>query len=417
MFGLSDDLTLRDVLFYLGPGFMISVAYMDPGNWATNIAGGARYGTALLWVVALSSLMAIVIQVAAARLGIATGKDVAHHCRDQFPRPVVYVLWIAAEAAMVATDVAEILGAAIGFALLLAFPLWAGAVLAAVASFVLLAVRTAYRRGFRYIEVLIAGFVAIISVAFVLELVLVRPDAGQVAAGLRPSLPDAGAIYLAAGVLGATVMPHSIYLHTRIVQDRRNRLIPIDGDVFAMHRRHYALERIDTILALFAAMFVNGSMLVVAAFALYGLGGQVTLDAAYVTLSKTVGALASHAFALALVCAGLSSSLVATLSGQVVMDGFVGATLSPWIRRAVTLVPSLAIVLWGFDPTSVLVFSQVLLSLELPFVLIPLVYFVQREDVMGAFAAPRTTMVVLTAVVLVVVGLNAALLASTAGLF
>ena len=414
MFGLSDDLTLRDVLFYLGPGFMISVAYMDPGNWATNITGGATYGTALLWVVAMASLMAIVIQVAAARLGIATGTDIARHCREHFPAPVVYGLWLAAEAAMIATDVAEILGAAIGFSLLLDFPLWAGAVLAAVASFALLGVRTAYRQGFRYIEVLIAGFVGVISVAFVLELILVNPDAGQVAAGLRPSIPDAGALYIAAGILGATVMPHSIYLHTRIVQDRRTRLIPVDGDAFAMHRRHYVLERIDTSLALFAAMFVNGAMLVVAAFALTDLG-SITLEAAYVTLSNTVGTLASHAFALALVCAGLSSSLVATLSGQVVIDGFLDVELSAWVRRAVTLVPSLLIVLWGFDPTQVLVFSQVLLSLELPFVLIPLVYFVQHEGVMGDFRAPRATLLVLGAIVTVVLLLNVALLAETFG--
>jgi len=411
------NISLRDVAYYLGPGFMISVAYMDPGNWATNITSGATYGTALLWVVALASLMAIVIQVAAARLGIATGKDIATHCREHLSKPVVVLLWVAAEAAMVATDVAEILGAAIGFSLLLDFPLWAGATLAAIASFVLLGVRTAYKNGFRYIETVIAGFVAVISAAFVLELFFIGPDPNEVAVGLLPSLPGPTALYLAAGILGATVMPHSVYLHTRIVQDRRERLIRIDGDTFAAHRRHFELERIDTAAALFVAMFVNGAMLVVAAFALPNLDAPVTLDAAYATLSNTVGELASHVFALALVAAGLSSSLVATLSGQVVIDGFLEIDLSPWIRRSATLIPSLAIVLLGFDPTSVLVFSQVLLSLELPFVLVPLVWFVQHEGVMGEFAAPRATLALLSAIVGVVILLNAALLADTFGVF
>jgi len=410
--GAPTPFSVRELLSYLGPGFIISVAYMDPGNWATNISGGARFGTALLWVIVLASLMAIGIQVVAAKLGIATGKGVARLCRERLPRPVVWVLWVAAELAMIATDMAEIIGAAIGFSLIFQLPLAAGAVLAGASSFALLGVRTAYRRGFRWVEFTIMALVGVIALAFVFEMVLAQPTAGQIAAGLSPSIPNTSALYIAIGILGATVMPHSVYLHPTIVQDRRDRLISEQGDTEPVHRRHFRLESIDTGLALFGAMFVNGAMLIVAAASLQGTGIE-TLNEAYLTLQSVFGSHSSLAFGIALIAAGLSSSLVATMAGQTVMDGFLDLNVNVWLRRSVTLVPSLAIVMAGFDPTSVLVASQVALSFELPFVLIPLLWFTYQADLMGSFTNRRTTTYALALVIGIIVVLNVWLLYST----
>ncbi|MFB6081068.1 MAG: Nramp family divalent metal transporter [Haloferacaceae archaeon] len=406
------NVRFRELLSYLGPGFIISVAYMDPGNWATNISGGAKFGPALLWVIVLASIMAMGIQIVAAKLGIATGKGIAQLCRERFSRPVVVTLWAAAELAMIATDMAEIIGAAIGFSLIFSLPLWAGAILAGISSFALLGVRTAHQRGFRWVELTIMSLVAIISIAFVFEMVLAQPTAGQIARGLTPTIPNASALYIAIGILGATVMPHSVYLHPYIVQDRRAHLVATNGDSEAVHRRHFHLESVDTVLALFGAMFVNGAMLVVAAAALQGTGIQ-TLEEAYVTLNGVFNQNASLAFGIALIAAGLSSSLVATMAGQTVMDGFLDLNINVWLRRSVTLVPSLAIVAAGFDPTSVLVASQVALSFELPFVLVPLLWFTREEDVMGSFRNRPNTTRILGGVIGLIVVLNVWLLYST----
>ncbi|MFB6121624.1 MAG: Nramp family divalent metal transporter [Halobacteriaceae archaeon] len=403
---------VREALSYLGPGFIISVAYMDPGNWATNISAGAKFGPALLWIIVLASVMAMGIQVVAAKLGIATGKGVAQLCRERFSRPVVVVLWAAAELAMIATDMAEIIGAAIGFSLLFALPLWAGAVLAGASSFALLGVRTAHRRGYRWIELTVMALVGVIALAFVFEMVLARPTSGEILRGLSPTVPNTSALYIGIGILGATVMPHSVYLHPYIVQDRRSRLVATEGDTEAVHRRHFHLESADTVLALFGAMFVNGAMLVVAAAALQGTGIE-TLREAYVTLDGVFGGRASAAFGVALIAAGLSSSLVATMAGQTVMDGFLDLNVNVWLRRSVTLVPSLAVVAAGFDPTSVLVASQVALSFELPFVLIPLLWFTREEGLMGAFTNRTSTTSVLGAVIGAIVVLNVWLLYAT----
>ncbi|WP_423746416.1 Nramp family divalent metal transporter (plasmid) [Haladaptatus sp. SPP-AMP-3] len=404
--------SFREILSYLGPGFIISVAYMDPGNWATNISGGAKFGPALLWVIVLASFMAMGIQIIAAKLGIATGKGVAQLCRERLPRRVVLVLWAAAELAMIATDMAEIIGAAIGFSLIFQLPLWAGAILAGASSFALLGVRTAHKRGFRWVELVIMSFVGIIALAFVFEMVLAKPTGGQIASGLAPGIPNTNALYIAIGILGATVMPHSVYLHPYIVQDRRSRLIEDEGDTEEVHRRHYILESVDTVVALFGAMFVNAAMLIVAAAALQGTGIE-TLNEAYVTLTGVFGANASLAFGIALIAAGLSSSLVATMAGQTVMDGFLDLNINVWIRRSVTLAPSLAIVIAGFDPTSVLVASQVALSFELPFVLIPLLWFTREEGIMGSFRNSSRTTGVLGIVIALIIVLNVWLLYST----
>jgi len=404
--------SLREVLSYLGPGFIISVAYMDPGNWATNISGGAKFGSALLWVIVLASCMAMGIQIVAAKLGIVTGKGVAQLCRERLPRRVVLVLWVAAELAMIATDMAEIVGAAIGFSLILHLPLWAGAILAGASSFALLGVRTAHKNGFRWVERLIMSLVAIISIAFVFEMVLARPTAGQITSGLAPSIPSVSALYVAIGILGATVMPHSVYLHPYIVQDRRSRLIEDEGDTEDVHRRHFVLESVDTIIALFGAMFVNAAMLIVAAAALQGTGIK-TLNQAFVTLNGVFGGHASLAFGIALIAAGLSSSLVATMAGQTVMDGFLDLNINVWLRRSITLVPSLVVVIVGVDPTSVLVASQVVLSFELPFVLIPLVWFTREEGLMGSFRNSSRTTSALSLVIALIIILNIWLLYST----
>ncbi len=401
--------SFREVLFYMGPGFLISVAYMDPGNWATNISGGARFGTALLWVIVLASLMAIVIQVIAAKLGIATGKGVATLCRERLSKPTIIVLWIAAELAMIATDMAEIIGAAIGFSLIFHLPLWAGAILAGVASFALLGVQTAHVRGFRFVEYVIMVLVGIVALSFVFEMILAKPTLQIIGSGLIPTLPDPSALYVAIGILGATVMPHSVYLHSTLVQDRRKISIEQKGDTEEAHRHHFHLEAFDTSTALFAAMFVNAAMLIVAAAALQGTGIE-TLDEAYITLNEVFGQHSSLAFGIALIAAGLSSSLVATMAGQTVMDGFLDLKINVWLRRSVTLIPSIVIVSAGFEATKVLVASQVALSFELPFVLIPLLLFTKDKNIMGPFRNHYITTYTLGAIVAVISLLNVYLL-------
>ena len=404
--------TLREFLRFVGPGFLISVAYMDPGNWATNIEGGARYGPALLWVIVLASLMAILIQVVAAKLGIATGKGVAQICRERLSKPVVWMLWLAAELAMIATDMAEIIGAAIGFSLVFGLPLWAGAVLAALASFALIGIKEASERGFRVAEFVVMGLVAVIGAAFVFEMVLARPSAEMIVSGLVPGIPDASALYIAIGILGATVMPHSVYLHSTLVQDRRALMVRDEGDTLDVHRRHFLLEAWDTGGALFIAMFVNAAMLLVAAASLYGKTFE-GLEGAYVTIDGVFGGYAAPVFGVALIAAGLSSSFVATMAGQTVMDGFLDLKINVWLRRSFTLVPSLVIVIIGFDPTSVLVASQVALSFELPFVLVPLLLFTMNPTLMGSFVNRPATSVVLGAIVAVISLLNGWLIVSS----
>ena len=397
--------SFRQLLRFIGPGFLISVAYMDPGNWATNIEGGARYGPALLWVIVLASLMAILIQIVAAKLGIATGKGVATICRERLNKPAVFVLWAAAELAMIATDVAEIIGAAIGFSLVFRLPLWTGAVLAAVASFALIGIKEAFERGFRVAEFIVMGLVSVIGLAFVFEMVLAKPSAAMIGSGLIPGMPDSDALFIAIGILGATVMPHSVYLHSTLVQDRRHLMMREEGDTEAVHHRHFLLEAWDTGGALFIAMFVNAAMLLVAAASLMGTGIS-TLDEAYVTLNTIFGGYSALAFGVALIAAGLSSSFVATMAGQTVMDGFLDLRINVWWRRSVTLIPSLIIVMIGFEPTGVLVASQVALSFELPFVLIPLLLFTMNPALMGALVNTRATSWGLGAIVAVISALN-----------
>jgi manganese transport protein len=404
--------SIREVLFYLGPGFLISVAYIDPGNWATNISGGAHFGTALLWVIILVSLMAMLIQIIAAKLGIATGKGVAALCRERLSRPVIYILWIAAELAMIATDMAEIIGAAIGFSLILHLPLLAGAILAAAASFGLLGIKTAYDQGYRIVEFVIMALAGIVAISFLFEMFLANPTLHSIGSGLLPSLPGPSSLYIAIGILGATVMPHSVYLHSILVQDRRKKMIENNDETEEGHHHHFHLEVFDTSTALLGAMFVNAAMLIVAASALMGTGIS-TLKEAYITLNNVFGQHSSLVFGIALIAAGISSSLVATMAGQTVMDGFLDLKISVWWRRSATLVPSLAVVAAGFEATKVLVASQVALSFELPFVLIPLLIFTTNKKIMGSFINHKVTTWVLGAIVGLISLLNVWLLYST----
>ncbi|MFB6283378.1 MAG: Nramp family divalent metal transporter [Halobacteria archaeon] len=398
--------------YYLGPGFIISVAYMDPGNWAANMNAGSKFGNKLLWVIIASSIIAMGIQIITAKLGIATGKGIAEHCRERFSRTKTVFLWAVAEIAMIATDMAEIIGAAIGFSLLFGIPLIWGAVLSGVAAFALLGIRTMAKKGYRVVEVTIMVMVAVVSLGFVIEMFIASPTSEEILGGMVPAIPNSEALYLSLSVLGATVMPHSIYLHPNIVQDRRKRLIDRDGDEESVHWTHFKFESAETVLALSGSTFVNAAMLIVAAAALQGTG-IYSLTEAYITISNVFGSFASEIFGLALITAGLASSIVATMAGQSVMDEFLGWNFNVWIRRTVTLVPSLAVVWMGFDPTSVLVASQVALSFELPFVLIPLVLFTRKKSIMGSFTNRKTTTVTLAAVVTVIVVLNIWLLIST----
>ena len=405
--------SFKEFLTFLGPAFLISVAYMDPGNWATNIAGGSLYNTALLWVIVMASLLAMGIQSVAAKLGIATGKDVAQHCRENFSKPLVYFLWLAAELAMIATDMAEMIGTAIGFQLVCNFPLWAGALMAAASSFALIGIRSFYKRGYRYIEFIIMSLVGLIALAFIIELFITRPTASDILSGLKPTIPDTDALFIATGILGATVMPHSIYLHPYLVQVHRTTLITEKGESEGTHRMHLRNEIIDTLIALTGAMFVNASMLIVAADALGGTGIE-SVEEAFMTLQNLFSDFAGIIFGIALIASGLSSSLVALMAGQVVMDGFLNWQVNVWIRRSVTLIPSLIVVLIGLEPSKVLVASQVALSFELPFVLIPLLYFTCNRRFMGVFVNSKATTTVLSLVISVIAGLNIWLIISLA---
>jgi manganese transport protein len=403
--------SLNEFCKFLGPAFLISVAYMDPGNWATNISGGALHGTALLWVIVLASIFAMGIQSLAAKLGIATGKDLAQLCAQEFSKPVVYFLWLAAELAMIATDMAEMIGTAIGFQLVCNFPLWAGAILAAASSFALIGIRTMFTRGYRYIEFTIMSLVGIIALAFVIELFITQPTASDIFSGLKPTIPNTEALFIATGILGATVMPHSIYLHPYLVQVHRARLIEEIGDNIKTHRWHLRNEIIDTLIALTGAMFVNASMLIVAADALGGTGIE-SVEEAFTTLQNLFGEFSGILFGIALIASGLSSSLVALMSGQVVMDGFLNWKVNVWIRRSVTLVPSLIVVMIGLEPSKVLVASQVALSFELPFALIPLAYFCSNRRLMDVLVNHKATTIVLSCIIGMIVLLNAWLIIS-----
>jgi manganese transport protein len=395
------------LLPFLGPAFIASVAYMDPGNFAANLQGGAQFGYTLLWVVVASNLMAMLIQTLSAKLGIATGKNLAEMCRESFPRPAVIGLWVLMEIVAMATDLAEFVGAAVGFNLLLGIPLWLAGLLTAGATIVILGLE---RYGFRPLEAVITAFVGIIAVCYLVETVLDQPAWGDVLRhAVTPQFAGPESVLLAAGILGATVMPHAIFLHSALTQGRITVKDP------RQLQRLYRFEQFDVVLALSLAGLINAAMLVMAASTFHrsGMSAVGTLEEAHRTLEPLLGPAASAIFAVSLLAAGLSSSSVGTMAGQVIMQGFIRRQIAPWIRRLATMAPSLAVILAGWEPTRVLVISQVALSFGLPFAILPLAYFTARRSVMGVLVNRRATTVAIWLISALVISLNVYLLLVT----
>jgi manganese transport protein len=395
---------LRGLWPFLGPAFIAAVAYIDPGNFATNIAGGAKYGYLLLWVVLSANLMAMLVQTLSAKLGIATGRNLPETCRDNFSRPVSMALWIQAEAIAMATDLAEVLGAALGLHLLFGMPLFPAGLLAGAGAFGILALQ---RYGFRRLEAVIAGMVGVIVVAFGFEVILAKPDPEGVVTHLFvPRFDGSESVLIAAGILGATVMPHVVYLHSALTQNR------IPGRNEEEKRRIQRFERIDVIIAMTIAGFVNMSMLAIAAAVFFGLGIE-SIEDAYSSFESELGLGAAVLFGIALLASGFSSSSVGTMSGQVVMQGFIRRQIPLFLRRAITLAPALIILAIGVDPSRSLVISQVVLSFGIPFALVPLVIFTSRRDLMGSLVNTRVTTIAAWAIAAVIICLNVFLLYQT----
>jgi manganese transport protein len=405
--GHSEKRGLARLLPFLGPAFIASVAYVDPGNFATNIQGGAQFGYLLLWVVVASNLMAMLIQTLSAKLGIATNQNLAEHCRNQFPRPVVWGMWALMEVVAIATDLAEFLGAALGFNLLLGIPLWLAGLLTAAVTFLILGLQ---RYGFRPLEAVISVMVGVIAASYLIETVLDKPDWGQVLYhAVVPQFSGAESVLLATGILGATVMPHAIFLHSSLTQGRIVVHDPIQ------QRRLFRFEVVDVAIAMGLAGLVNAAMLMMAAATFYrhGMQGVGTIEEAYRTLEPLLGSAASWVFAISLLASGLSSTSVGTMSGQIIMQGFLRRKIPVWIRRLVTMLPALIVILIGLDPTRTLVISQVVLSFGLPFAIIPLILFTQRRDLMGSLVNHRLTTVATGIIAALILSLNIYLLIQT----
>lgn len=402
----------RRAVAFIGPGYLVAVGYMDPGNWATALAGGSKFGYALLAVALISNIMAILLQALAARLAIGSGRDLAQACRDAYPAPVAWFLWVMAEIAIIATDVAEVIGTAIGLHLLFGLPLELGVILTSLDVFLILALQ---RLGFRAIEAFIIGVLVIISGCFAAQIILADPDWGAVLRGFAPTteiVTNPDMLYLALGILGATVMPHNLYLHSGIVQTR------VTGDTLSEKRESLVFATLDSTVALMLALTINASILILAAAAFHGTGRTdvAELGDAHALLAPILGATAAPVlFAVALIGCGLNSTVTATLAGQIVMEGFVGIRLKPWLRRLVTrlvaVVPAAGVTLaYGESGTAkLLVLSQVVLSLQLPFAVIPLVMFTASRRKLGPLVAPRWLTVVASVIAAVIVLLNARL--------
>jgi manganese transport protein len=398
--GQSKKGRLGRLMPFLGPAFIASVAYVDPGNFATNIQGGAKFGYTLLWVIVLSNLMAMLIQALSAKLGIATGRNLAEHCREQFPRGITLAMWVLMELVAMATDLAEFLGAAVGFNLLFGMPLWAAGLATAVATFLILGLE---HYGFRPLEAVITVLVGVIAACYLVETVLDRPSLGQVLGGaFIPRFRGTESVVLATGILGATVMPHAIFLHSALTQ---GRIVVRDASRL---RRLFHFEVIDVLVAMGLASLINAAMLIMAAatFHAQGLTEVGTLEQAHQTLQPLLGRAAGWVFAVSLLAAGLSSSSVGTMAGQVIMQGFLRRHIAPWVRRLVTMLPSLIVIWIGCDPTRTLVLSQVVLSFGLPFAIIPLVLFTRRRDLMGTLVNRRRTTALAWTVAALIVALN-----------
>jgi manganese transport protein len=407
---------IRRLLAFMGPGYMVSVGYMDPGNWATDLAGGAQFGYTLLTVILLSNAMAILLQALAARLGIATGRDLAQSCRDSFSKPVNLTLWLACELAIIACDLAEVIGTAIALQLLFGIPLIGGALITALDAFLLLLLMN---RGFRYLEAFVVALLVVIAVCFTIQIVAAAPPVAAVLNGFLPSseiVTNPAMLYIAIGIIGATVMPHNLYLHSSIVQTRAFKRTE-EG-----RRDAIKWATTDSTIALMLALFINAAILIVAAAAFHDTGHQdvAEIGQAFELLSPLLGlGIASILFAIALLASGLNSTVTATLAGQIVMEGFLRLRIPNWARRLLTrglaIVPVVVVTaFYGESGTAkLLVLSQVVLSMQLPFAVIPLVRFVSDRKKMGVFVIPLWLSTLAWAVAAIILALNAKLLFDT----
>nr|WP_310830319.1 Nramp family divalent metal transporter [Paenibacillus typhae] len=390
---------LKRLLPFLGPAFIASVAYLDPGNFATNITAGSKYGYLLLWVIAASNLMAVLIQALSAKLGIATGKNLPEVARERFPKGAAIFLWIQSELVIIATDLAEFIGAALGLYLLFGIPMLPAALITAAGSFAILELQ---RRGYRTLEAGIAAMVMVVVLAFAFQVIMAKPDAGAVVAGIfTPGFQGVDSVLLAAGILGATVMPHAIYLHSSLTQSR------VVGANDKEKKQIFKWEMIDIVIAMVIAGAVNMAMVIVAA-ALFFKNGLVVedLDVAFEQFRQLAGPVTAISFGLGLLIAGLSSSSVGTMAGDVVMQGFINKRINLYLRRAITILPPLAIIAFGINATSALVMSQVILSFGIAFALIPLVIFTSNRQIMNGLVNHKITTILGWIISALVVSLN-----------
>lgn len=401
----KSNIGLREILGALGPGFLISVGYMDPGNWGTNLAAGAGFGYELLWVILVSNIIAIFLQISSAKLGIATGKDLAQLIREQFSRPVVGFMGVSTAIAMMATDLAEVLGGALGFNILFHIPLFLSAIITGTIVMLMLGLS---RYGFRKLEFVIIGLVSVIGLTYLYETILVHPVWSQVALHLTIPQVSTGSILVGVSILGATVMPHNVFLHSHLALQR------LSGSNAPAQERHKVLRlaKIDTLAALNVAFFVNAAMLVVAGTVFFHHidPSQLNLQTAYVTLTPALGVFASIAFGIGLLASGLSSSTTGTLAGQVVLQGFLGKHVEIWVWRLMTMVPALIVIALNVSAVEVLVISQVILSLQLPFTMCAVAMLTRRKDLMGELVNSRNTNLMNAFILLIVTTLNVILL-------
>ena len=401
----------KKIFSFLGPAYLVSVGYMDPGNWATDLQGGSQFGYSLIWVLLMSNLMALLLQGLSARLGIVRGRDLAQANREQYPRFLNFILYILAEIAIAATDLAEVLGMAIGIYLLTGLPLIWGVSITVLDTFLLLYLQ---KLGMRKMEAFIIALVAIVATAFLIQIIMAKPDAAEMAAGLIPSLPNDNALYIAIGIIGATVMPHNLYLHSALVQTRK--IEQTDAGI----RQAIRFNRLDSTIALNIAFLVNAAILILAATVFFKTGNAdvAKIEDAHKLLPGFLGPLAPILFAIALIAAGQSSTVTGTLAGQIVMEGYLRLRINPWMRRLITrliaIIPAVIVILiYGEDEVdALLVFSQVILSLQLGFAIIPLIHFVSDKSRMGKFAIKPLTKVIAWLIAIVLVYLNLKMLAN-----
>ncbi|MCY9165182.1 Nramp family divalent metal transporter [Bacillus atrophaeus] len=396
----------RGLLPFLGPAFIAAIAYIDPGNFATNISAGSKYGYMLLWVILFSNIMALLIQSLSAKLGIATGKNLPEVAREEFPKPVSIGLWIQGELVIIATDLAEFIGAALGLYLLFGIPLLESSIIAAIGSFAILELQ---RRGYRSLEAGIAGMLFVVVIAFALQTFFAKPDVGSVMKGLFiPTFQGTDSVLLAAGILGATVMPHAIYLHSALTQRR------VVGTTDAERKKIFRFEFIDILIAMLIAGAINASMLIVAAALFFKNGLYVEdLDVAFDQFGSLVSPISAVLFGIGLLIAGLSSSSVGTLSGDVIMQGFIRYRIPLYVRRFITIIPPIIIIASGVNPTSALVLSQVVLSFGIAFALIPLIMFTSNKRIMGSLINAKWVTIISWVIAVLIVALNIFLIVDT----